>query len=161
MSATICGYSTRQRFDLVVNILTAHALVNKQIKVFGGTQYRPNLHIKDMVEAYLALLEAEQSKIHRQIFNIGSKNLTVSEIAQAVQSEIDRNIPIEYQETNDLRSYRVDSSKIQRAIGFEPRFTVNDAIAELKNKFASFNSANPLTDSRYINILRMKELNLG
>lgn len=159
--ATICGYSTRQRFDLVVNILTAHALVNKKIKVFGGTQYRPNLHIKDMVEAYVALLDAEHTKIHRQIFNIGSKNLTVSQIAEAVQNEIDKNIPIEYQKTNDLRSYRVDSSKIQRAIGFEPKLTVNDAIANLRDKFGSFNSLNPLTDSRFINILKMKELKLG
>ena len=159
--ATVCGYSTRQRFDLVVNILTAHAIVNKKIKVFGGSQFRPNLHIRDMVDSYISVLTADSKYINREIFNIGSKNLTVKEIAQAVSKEIDETIPIEYLETNDLRSYRVDSSKILKHIGFQPQRTVNDAIAELKEHFAEFESSNPLIDPRYININRMKQLKLG
>jgi nucleoside-diphosphate-sugar epimerase len=159
--ATVCGFSARQRFDLVVNILTANALVHKQIKVFGGNQYRPNLHISDMVKSYLALLEAPSSAIHREIFNIGSKNLTVREIAESVRKGVDEEIPIQYLETNDLRSYRVDSSKIANRIGFVPQYTVDDAIADLKNNFGAFNSTDLLADPRYINILRMKELELG
>lgn len=159
--ATVCGYSSRQRFDLVVNILTAHALLNRQIKVFGGSQYRPNLHIKDMVRAYIELLSAERNIIHKEIFNIGSKNLTVTEIAEAVQKEIDPNLEINYLETNDPRSYRVDSTKIRNKIGFSPEFTVNDAVADLKNHFNEFKQANPLQNSKYINILKMKELKLG
>lgn len=159
--ATVCGYSSRQRLDLVVNILTAHALLNHHIRVFGGSQFRPNLHISDMVASYLALLNANHSLIQKEIFNIGSKNLTVKEIAEAVQKEIDSDIPIEFQSTNDLRSYRVDSTKIEKKIGFAPKLTVNDAIADLRDNFYKLNSENPLSDSRYINILRMKELNLG
>jgi nucleoside-diphosphate-sugar epimerase len=159
--ATVCGYSSRQRFDLVVNILTAHAIINKEIKVFGGSQFRPNLHIRDMVDSYIALLNAESKSIHREIFNIGSRNLTVKEIAQAVQKEVGEDIPIEFLDTNDLRSYRVDSSKILQHIGFQPTLTINDAIAELKDHFPAFNSSNPLTDPRYINIIRMKQLKLG
>lgn len=159
--ATVCGFSTRQRFDLVVNILTANALVHKQINVFGGNQYRPNLHISDMVESYLALLEAPSSAIDREIFNIGSKNLTVREIADSVRKGVDEDIPIRYLETKDLRSYRVDSSKIANRIGFVPRHTVDDAIVDLKNNFVAFNSTDLLADPRYINILRMKELKLG
>ena len=159
--ATVCGYSSRQRFDLVVNILTAHAIINKEIKVFGGAQFRPNLHISDMVASYIAILNAESKYIHREIFNIGSKNLTVKDIAQAVQKEVGEDIPIEYLDTNDLRSYRIDSSKILKHIGFQPRLTVNDAIAELKARFPEFDSLNPLADPRYINIIRMKQLKLG
>lgn len=159
--ATICGYSRRQRFDLVVNILTVHALINRHVKVFGGSQFRPNLHIKDMVRAYLCLLNANHDSVHKEIFNIGSKNLTVTEIAEAVQKEIDPQIPIEHVETNDLRSYRIDSSKILAKVGFAPDLKVNDAISELKSKFVEFESSNPLEDSRYINILKMKELKLG
>ena len=159
--ATVCGYSSRQRFDLVVNILAAHAIVNNKIKVFGGSQFRPNLHIEDMVESYLAILKAESKLIHKEIFNIGSKNLTVEEIALAVQKEINTDIPIEFSETNDFRSYRVDSSKIEKSIGFKPFRTINDAVRDLKNNFTKFNGANPLNNPNYINILKMKELNLG
>ena len=159
--ATVCGYSTRQRLDLVVNILTTTALVHNEIKVFGGKQYRPNLHIADMVESYLALLEASPKSINQEVFNIGSKNLTVREIAEAVREEVGKEIEIQFLETNDLRSYRVDSSKIQKHIGFSPKFTVNDAIKDLKNNFGEFKSSDPLSDPRYINIARMKELKLG
>ena len=159
--ATVCGYSTRQRLDLVVNILTTTALGHNEIKVFGGQQYRPNLHIADMVESYLALLEASPKSINQEVFNIGSKNLTVREIAEAVREEVGKEIEIQFLETNDLRSYRVDSSKIQKHIGFSPKFTVNDAIKDLKNNFGEFKSSDPLSDPRYINIARMKELKLG
>jgi nucleoside-diphosphate-sugar epimerase len=159
--ATVCGLGSRQRFDLVVNILTAHAVVNREIRVFGGGQYRPNLHIEDMVDAYLALLDAPDGDIHREIFNIGGKNLTLDEIAQAVQQVIGGDIPIHHFETNDLRSYRIDSSKIQKRINFVPKRTVYDAVSDLKKSFESGEFKDPLTNSEYTNILKMKELNLG
>jgi len=159
--ATICGFSLRQRFDLVVNILTAQAIRFRQIKVFGGSQYRPNLDIRDMVDAYLALLDSNPSSIHKEVFNIGSKNLKVDEIALAVQAEIGSDIEIMVEETNDLRSYRIDSTKISKAIGFTPKFSINESISNLRDNFYKFNSLNPLTDSKFVNILRMKELNLG
>ena len=159
--ATVCGFSSRQRFDLVVNILTAHAIINRKIKVFGGTQFRPNLHIKDMVRAYVKLVNAEHTLVHKETFNVGSKNLTVREIAEAVQQEIDKNLPIEFLETNDLRSYRIDSSKVANKLNFTPLFNVNDAVRDLRNNFATFGSKNVLENPQFINILRMKELNLG
>ena len=72
--ATICGYSPRCRLDLTVNILTNHAFHNNKILVFGGTQKRPNLHVKDMAEAYKIFLEAPDDKIAGEIFNIGYEN---------------------------------------------------------------------------------------
>lgn len=159
--ATVCGFSTRQRFDLVVNILTASAIINREVRVFGGSQYRPNLHIEDMVQAYLCILNADSKVVDKEIFNVGSRNLTVREIAESVQSVIDIDIPIQFLETNDLRSYRVDSTKILDRLEFAPKFTIEDAIQDLKLRFSQFDSVNPLVDSRYVNILRMKELKLG
>lgn len=159
--ATICGYSLRQRFDLVVNILTANAIMNKRIRVFGGSQYRPNLHIKDMVSAYIQLVDAPKDIIENEIFNIGSRNLTVTEIAEAIQAELGSQIPIENVSTNDLRSYRIDSTKIGARIGFKAKYSVSHAIRDLLKNFEKFDSPDVLKDSRYINILKMKELKLG
>lgn len=131
------------------------------IKVFGGAQFRPNLHIEDMADAYLAVLQSDKSFIDKEIFNVGGKNLTVSEIAESVQRVIDSSIPIEFQETQDMRSYRVDSTKIFKTIGFEPKRGIDDAIADIKKAFANKTFSNVLNNSKYINILRMKELNLG
>src|SRR5205823_4530603 len=86
--ATICGYAPRLRLDLTVNILTIHALVKKEITVFGGSQLRPNIHIRDMIEAYRAVLEAPAEKVHRQIFNVGFNNLSVMQIAQLVRKQV-------------------------------------------------------------------------
>ena len=74
-----------QRLDLVVNILTNHAYHNKQIKVFGGDQLRPNVHINDMVDSYLTVLNASPEKINGEIFNVGYKNQTVNELAEDVK----------------------------------------------------------------------------
>lgn len=159
--ATVCGFSSRQRLDLVVNLLTAHAIVHNEIKVFGGSQFRPNLHIADMIDAYIAVLDAPDASINRQVFNVGSRNLTVKEIAEAVQATIDPALEIDFQATDDLRSYRVDSSKIKEKINFSPTRSVYDAIVEIRDNFHNFDSVNPLIDPRYINILRMKELKLA
>jgi nucleoside-diphosphate-sugar epimerase len=79
--STVCGYAKRQRLDLVVNILTNHAFHNREIKVFGGDQLRPNVHIEDMVDSYIAILNADYKKINSQIFNVGFKNQTVKRIS--------------------------------------------------------------------------------
>ena len=158
--ATVCGYSLRQRFDLSVNILTAHAMVNKKIQVFGGTQFRPNLHIEDMVDAYIMMLEASNSKIHRNIFNVGSENLSMNQIASIVQSQMDFDIDIEQTQTDDLRSYRIDSTKIRGVIGFVPKRGVKEAILDIKKSFISGGYDSVFDSSKYVNITRMKELNL-
>jgi len=159
--ATVCGYSPRQRFDLVVNILTASALTQGAITVMGGSQYRPNLHIDDMAESYISLLRAEGGKIDNQIFNIGSDNLTLSEIAQNVKDVVGRELPINVKETNDLRSYRIESRKIKDFIGFEPKRSVRNAIEDIVNNFEANKFGNNLFGSDYINIKKMQDLQLG
>lgn len=159
--ATICGVSTRQRFDLSVNILTNHAVNKNQITVFGGTQQRPNLHIKDMCRAYIHILKQDPSKIQNKIFNVGGENLSLDEIATKVAGSFNFRGEIVHQSTDDLRSYRVDSSYIKDSLGFEPIYTVDAAIQDLLSQFSEKGYTDPLDNSLYFNIKRMKELSLG
>ena len=159
--ATICGVSTRQRFDLSVNILTNHAVNKNLITVFGGSQQRPNLHIKDMCRAYIHILKEEPSRIKDKIFNVGGENLSLDQIANKVARSFDFSGEIVYEPTDDLRSYRVDSSYIKNALGFEPIYSVDAAITDLLKEFNQNSYSDPLSNSFYFNIKRMKELSLG
>ena len=158
--ATVCGYSRRLRLDLSVNILTIHALVKKEITVFGGKQLRPNINIKDMVEAYALLLEAPREKIHGQIYNVGTDNLTVMEIAEKVKKQIgDEAVTLRIQPTNDIRSYHVNSDKIQRILGFRPRYNVEEAIQSLFEAYRAGKIEDPLNNPLYYNIKTMQNTN--
>jgi nucleoside-diphosphate-sugar epimerase len=159
--ATICGVSRRQRFDLSVNILTNHAVNKNKITVFGGSQQRPNLHINDMCRAYLHILKEPIAKISGKIFNVGAENLSLDAIAMKVQKITKMSGAIEHQETNDLRSYRVDSSLIHQQLGFSPNYCVDDAIIEMVMAMKNNKYLDPLNNSDYYNIKKMKELNLG
>ena len=101
--ATVCGYSPRQRLDLVVNILTNYAYHKKKIKIFGGSQLRPNIHISDMVNSYVCLLKAEKNKLQDQIFNVGFENYSVKTLASMVKKKINNNVELEFCESNDNR----------------------------------------------------------
>ena len=159
--STVCGYAKRLRLDLVVNILTNQAVHRRKITVLGGKQMRPNIHIQDMVGAYLQLLREPAAKIDGQIFNVGGNNHTVSELAEIVRGVIDPGLPIEVKPTNDERSYKTSSEKIRRALGWEPRYTVADAVRDLKAAFDAQLVPDPLENPRYFNIKRMQELNHG
>jgi len=157
--STICGYAPRLRLDLTVNILTIHALVNRRIRIFGGKQLRPNLHIKDMVRAYHLFLEAPGEKIDREAFNVGFQNRSVEDIAKLVRETLgDPGIELEYVPTNDNRSYHVNSDKIRRVLGFETRFTIEDAIRDLADAWRRGWIHDPLNNPLYSNIKRMQQL---
>ena len=158
--ATVCGYSPRQRLDVVVNILTNLAFHKREISVFGGAQLRPNIHIADMVEAYLALLNAPKEKIAGEIFNAGTENQTVLELAQTVQTVMGGDVKLVTTPTNDNRSYHISSKKIADILGFIPSHTIADASQDLKKALEQGLLPNSLTDERYFNIKRMQNLNL-
>ena len=90
--ATVCGYSPRLRLDLIVNILTNHAVNNKKITAFGGQQMRPNIHIEDVTDLYVKSLEWPDEAIDGQIFNAGYENHRVIEIAEMVRSVVNDNV---------------------------------------------------------------------
>lgn len=157
--STVCGYAPRLRLDLTVNILTIHALVNHKIHIFGGKQLRPNLHIKDMVRAYHAFLEAPGGKIDGEAFNVGFQNRSVEDIAKLVRDTLaDPAIELEYTPSNDNRSYQVNSEKVKRVIGFETRYTIENAIEDIADAYRRGLIKDPLANPVYSNIKRMQQL---
>ena len=158
--STVCGYAPRQRLDVVVNILTNHAYHNREIKVFGGEQLRPNIHINDMVESYIALINAPTDKINGEIFNVGFKNQTVNELADDVKKMIGADVNIVKSISDDNRSYHVSSEKINSILGFKTKFTVKDAVTDLKKAFERNLLPNSFDDKRYYNIKMMQYLKL-
>lgn len=158
--ATVCGYSRRLRLDLVVNILTINALINKKIKIFGGTQLRPNINIKDMVGAYELLLLAPKERINHQIFNAGFQNLSLTEIAQLVKKVYNHEILLESVPTDDIRSYHINSDKIKSILGFKTKYTIEDGIRSLIEAFNNGLIKNGLSNPFYYNIKRMQEVGL-
>jgi nucleoside-diphosphate-sugar epimerase len=155
--STVCGYAKRLRLDLVVNILTNHAINKGTIRVTGGDQMRPNIHIDDMVDVYLQLLSESPERIDGEIFNVGSENHTVLEIARIVQRCVGGSIPIEVVPTNDPRSYHVSSEKIRKQLGFRPQRNVERAVRDLKAAFDAGRVSDPLNNPLYFNIKRMQE----
>ena len=160
--ATVCGYSTRMRFDLSVNILTNHAVNNRKILVFGGSQMRPNIHIDDITDLYVDLLDERSERIAGETFNAGFQNQSIADIAEIVRSVVRQEMPelgpiaVETKPTDDLRSYRVNSEKIDRVLGFRPRHTIEDAVRDLTRAFRAGRFPESMTDQRYFNVKLMK-----
>ncbi|MBL6962977.1 MAG: SDR family oxidoreductase [Bacteroidetes bacterium] len=158
--ATVCGYSRRLRLDLTVNILTNLAVNKGQITVFGGDQKRPNIHIEDIVDLYIDLLNVSDKKIAAKIFNAGYENYTVSEIAEMVKNVIGDKVKIITTPTDDHRSYHISSAKIKKELGFEPKHTIEDAVKDLKIAFEKGLIPDSLSDDRYFNVKRMQNIDL-
>ncbi len=128
--ATVCGISSRMRLDVSVNLLTMQALNKGKIQVLGGQQIRPNIHIKDLSNLFIFVFE--NKKISQGIFNAGFENISIINLAKKIQKKINTKIIIK--ESNDNRSYRLDSSKILK-LGFKPKYNVDYAINELHKCF--------------------------
>lgn len=129
--ATVCGYSPRMRLDVSVNMLTMQALTKGRITVFGGNQTRPNIHIDDITDIYLFLLDHPEVK---GVYNAGFENISILDIAKQVTRHVPAEIVVT--ESNDPRSYRVNSDKLL-ATGYRPKKSVEDAIRDIILKFRS------------------------
>lgn len=127
--ATVCGYSPRMRLDVSVNMLTMQALSKNKITVFGGKQIRPNIHIDDITDVYLHMIDHPELT---GIYNAGFENISILDIANMVTNYVP--VPITVTESNDPRSYRVNSDKLL-GTGFKPKKKVDDAICEIIEKF--------------------------
>jgi nucleoside-diphosphate-sugar epimerase len=145
--ATVCGYSPRMRLDVSVNLLTMQALSKGKITVFGGDQVRPNIHIDDITDVYLHLLDHPEVT---GVYNAGFENISIMDIAKLVTKYLP--VEIEVTATNDPRSYRINSDKLV-ATGFKPKKTVEDAIKEIIEKYRS----NTLKDEDHFYNLRWME----
>lgn len=145
--ATVCGLSPRMRLDVSVNMLTMQALKNGLITVFGGEQTRPNIHIDDVTDLYIFLLENPQ---HTGVFNAGFENMSIMEIADTIASHVPAEITVT--ESNDPRSYRLNSDRLL-ATGFRPTKSVGHAIREIVE---SYNAGHLRDEDRFYNLRWMQ-----
>ena len=129
--ATVCGYSPRMRLDVSVNMLTMQALTKRRITVFGGDQTRPNIHMDDITDIYMFMLDHPQ---FRGVYNAGFENISILDIAERVTHHVEAEIVVTA--SNDPRSYRINSDKLL-ATGYKPKKTVDDAIREIIQKYNS------------------------
>ena len=159
--ATICGFSEKMRFDLSVNILTNFAYFKNFINVFGGEQFRPNIHIDDICRLYEFLIFNDVKKYNGEIFNAGSENLKIIDIANKVKNILEdrykKKILIKLEKSNDQRSYQISSSKIKKILGFYCEKSVDDAIIDLCTAFEKKIITNSFSDD-FQNVITLKKL---
>jgi nucleoside-diphosphate-sugar epimerase len=121
---------SRLRFDLVLNSLTAKAVTEKTMSVFGGQQFRPLLHVRDVATAIVPQVDSN----NKGIFNLHTENLTILELAQRIQKILPDSIiettDISFQ---DLRNYQVSSKKANKLLNFSPKYSIESGIKEIVN----------------------------
>ena len=153
--ATVCGYSERQRLDVIVNILTNHAFFNKKIIIHGGEQLRPNIHIDDMSDSYIHVIN--NSKISdKEIFNVGDENHSVNKLANMVNEACPDAI-LKKEEVLDQRSYKISSEKIYNKLGFKTKKTIKNAIDDLVEAFTKKKLVNTFGNDEFYNIKIIKK----
>ncbi len=157
--ATVCGFSEKMRFDLTVNILTNFAFNKGFIKVFGGEQRRPNIHIDDMCKLYIQLFSTDFTNLNGEIFNVGQENLKIIEIAKKIKKimkdEFHKEVDLKIEHSDDKRSYQINSDKIQKVLNFKFSKNVEDAIKDLLKNFQNGNLKNTF-DPKWQNIQVLK-----
>lgn len=163
--ATVCGWSSRLRLDLTVNLLTSHAVHRGRITVFGGKQKRPNIHIEDICDLYVRSLEYPDDKIAGKTFNAGYHNHTVSELAALVKRVVEAKMPgrapisIETTPSDDNRSYHISSDKIAKELGFTAGRNIEKAVEDLVDAFQAGKVKDPEA-IQYFNIKTMQAVGL-
>ncbi len=156
---TMYGLSHRMRFDLVVNIMTAHAFTKKRVTVDGGEQWRPLLHVDDAARACLAMIEAPLKKVRGEIFNVGTTedNFTIASIAKLIAGKF-KGVKIEWlNNSKDRRDYRISFNKIQKLIGFKTAHTVSGGVKEIADAMRS-GKFKDWTDKKYNNYLTLRNI---
>ncbi|MFW9996541.1 MAG: NAD-dependent epimerase/dehydratase family protein [Candidatus Odinarchaeota archaeon] len=157
-NATAFGYSRRMRFDLAINILTIMGLMIKKYTVFGGDQWRPFVHIKDITKAFILGLEKPLDTVSRQIFNVGSNelNFQMKQIHAILKKELPEANGIIDDEKEDKRSYHVDFSKIEQELGFKASQSILDGIREIKEAVKNGEFADWKTNTQYYCVKHLK-----
>jgi len=156
---TVYGLSGRTRFDLVVNLLTAKAVIDHEITVMGGDQWRPFLHVDDAAQAVFMALEAAPALLANQVFNVGAddQNYTISQVGEIIHRLVPTAKLIDLGSDTDRRNYRVSFSHIRRQLGFVPRYTVAQGVQQVLHAFAQ----GQVTDYRAASYSNVKFLNDG
>jgi nucleoside-diphosphate-sugar epimerase len=156
--STIYGLSGRPRFDLVINLLTAKAVVDHEITIFGGDQCRPFLHVDDAARAIASVLEAPLQIVRNQIFNVGSneQNYKISQVGEIIHGLVPGAAVVNKDDITDARNYWVNSNKIKQALGFSPEWTVERGVEQVIEAIHS-GKVRDYRDAKYSNIKFLKE----
>jgi nucleoside-diphosphate-sugar epimerase len=154
-SATVCGYSPRLRLDLTINLLTDQGLTDQRIRVFGGDQMRPNVHVRDLSAFYRTLITAPAEKISGEAFNVCRENASVMGLAEMIRDELDPALPIDTVPSDDPRSYHLCADKALDLLGFEPSRDLVTAVQELRQAYGSGKVPNSQSEI-YRNVVWMK-----
>lgn len=149
--STVFGASRRMRFDLVLNIMTAKAVTEKKVSVFGGEQWRPMVHARDAARAFVLCLETEKD-IKGQIFNVGAneQNFKITQIAEEVKNSIPGTV-VTSGSVEDARSYNVSFDKISKYLGYKTEKSLKDGILEIQKLFVDGTIKN-YKDKKYSNV---------
>ena len=131
--ASVYGSSPRMRFDTAVNKMVLDAYNKRKISVSGRENKRPFVFIKDVVKAYFTVLNAKKEKIEGEIFNVGSneQNYKMDDLANQIVDSIEKPCDIDFQETNDHRSYFATFEKIENTLGFKTDYGIKEGIREI------------------------------
>ncbi len=156
--STVFGLSPRMRFDLVVNTLTVRAVVDGKIGIFGGNQWRPNVHCRDAARAFIAALEAPAERVAGEIFNVGGDalNHTIAALGDLVAETVGGVEVVHQQDATDPRDYRVSFEKIRRVLAFEPEVTVAAGIREVAAAVRSDPALRKYQNPVYHNVQALK-----
>lgn len=158
--ATVCGWSPRLRLDLIVNTLTAQALTKGRLVVWGGEQERPQIHIEDLTDYFVTLVETPAERLQGKIYNAGGENATILGIAETIRDVLGGALEIETAPArDDERTYHVSSQKLARELSLSPRRTIRDAVVDLAAAFRKGLWHDAESDL-YHNVKRMKRLGL-
>jgi nucleoside-diphosphate-sugar epimerase len=134
-NATIFGLAPRMRFDLAINIMTMRAWQERVIYIMGGgEQWRPFVHVRDVVKAFILSLEAPLEKVDGEVFNVGSSDLNyqIKQLAQFVVDVIP-NVKIHViPDDPDKRTYNLNFDKIKKVLGYEISVQIHEGIVEIK-----------------------------
>lgn len=154
-SATVCGYSPRLRLDLTINLLTDQALTDRRIRVFGGAQMRPNVHIRDLTAFYRMLLAAPEDRVSGRAFNVSRQNASVMALAEMIRDELDASLPIDTVPSDDPRSYHLSADRAREELGFIASHDLVTAVRELREAYRS-GQVSDSKSSIYRNVAWMK-----
>jgi nucleoside-diphosphate-sugar epimerase len=159
---TVFGFSPRMRYDLVVNTFIKDALTKGVLTLhYGGEMWRPLVNVRDAARAYITCLQAEESAMRGQVFNIAQANYRISELALRVRAALqDMGMDVDIRPDygyRGVRSYRVSTRKIERALGFRPVVTVEESVQEMVQKIHQYGYTD-FDNPRYYNIRWMRLL---
>ena len=134
--ATVFGLGYRPRFDLLVNLLTAKARQEGVITIYNGQQWRPFIHVRDLVEATVRVLESPVRLVSGEVFNVGDARLnhTLAEVADVIRGAFP-SVRVEHVDNSDRRNYRVNFDKLVSRTGFRARYTLSDGVEEIRKAF--------------------------